>query len=383
MTVHNVGQGLFCSGEIRVFDCSQNHKFVYVYDCGSSSSAHYLSKAIHRFSHKITEIDLLIISHFDEDHINGVSRLLGKCKVKRVLLPDISLEERLVLAFRSKVGISNKNYEFYLDPAKFILTKFTVGEVLIVPPASGQTSDIDKKDFDIRDNPIVYDEDSTFKSTNPRIKKLKPGSKLTVFNCFEFIPYNDNFVIKNRIQRKFRQAIDKERKNLIGARTSTDIEHSLLKLSEKYNQAFKSGNNGYRKNVISLFMFIAPINFDINITCLISPYLFKKISVNKNAFLFTGDAYLCSKRRLKKLKDFITTAKFLNISCFQIMHHGADGSSFKGLAKEINPLISVCSSDPYGSYKHPHKSVLTDFKPYNFCQADSKNYVLASVTSYR
>ncbi len=67
-----VGQGCFYAGSIK----NDIEEFVIVYDCGTISSRNYLLDSIDEFKRHYKKIDLLMISHFDEDHVNGVSELL-------------------------------------------------------------------------------------------------------------------------------------------------------------------------------------------------------------------------------------------------------------------------------------------------------------------
>lgn len=76
-----VGHGLFYSGTITD-DLSQK-TFSFVYDCGGTDRT-IVSNAISN-ANLPDKIDLLIISHFHEDHIKGVPQIKGR--VKKVILP--------------------------------------------------------------------------------------------------------------------------------------------------------------------------------------------------------------------------------------------------------------------------------------------------------
>lgn len=72
---HNVGQGLFYSGEIKL---DKDIGFNFVYDCGSTSSG-YIKRVVKSFKSSIdkNEIDLLVISHLHDDHTRGLNELLN------------------------------------------------------------------------------------------------------------------------------------------------------------------------------------------------------------------------------------------------------------------------------------------------------------------
>jgi len=89
--LHPVGQGAFFSEQF--FDDAGMVVFNVVYDCGEKNTTKHLVKEIDNtfnLTDKPEVIDILFISHLDEDHINGISYLVGKkCLTKDsvVILP--------------------------------------------------------------------------------------------------------------------------------------------------------------------------------------------------------------------------------------------------------------------------------------------------------
>ena len=89
-TFHNVGYGLFYSGEIRYVNRRVNsrseRKFRLIYDCSSTSKS-LVERAIDNFKNGISEhnVDLLVISHFHEDHVSGLRKLLTEFTIENVL----------------------------------------------------------------------------------------------------------------------------------------------------------------------------------------------------------------------------------------------------------------------------------------------------------
>ena len=86
-TIHPVGQGAFCSEQF-FYDKDKCPFFTAVYDCGAhNKNAHARIKQINEFR---ANVDLLFISHFHDDHINGVLDLLkDKDKVYKIVIPGI------------------------------------------------------------------------------------------------------------------------------------------------------------------------------------------------------------------------------------------------------------------------------------------------------
>lgn len=99
--IHPVGQGLFYSGKITY---KNQTKFRMVFDCGSlTGGACQEEVKLYRDSAFLAEkqIDLLAISHFDADHVNQIGSLLaGGIKVKKLVMPFLTFEERLFLVLR-------------------------------------------------------------------------------------------------------------------------------------------------------------------------------------------------------------------------------------------------------------------------------------------
>lgn len=126
-TVHPVGQGLFYSGMVNVKSDSHQHNapsFNFVFDCGSLNIANADEEVDlyrHRHLPDSTDLDLLVISHFDADHVSHIERLLDKKKVKRVVLPFATLEERLFLVLKHYNFISGTTKPWDAFTVRFIL----------------------------------------------------------------------------------------------------------------------------------------------------------------------------------------------------------------------------------------------------------------------
>src|SRR3546814_4707900 len=85
---HPVGQGMFASGHLKRTN-SNDTEFSWIYDCGSASAGQLEIGAVNRLAAHLggpkPRIDLLVISHFDHDHISGIPHLLSTFDVKRIL----------------------------------------------------------------------------------------------------------------------------------------------------------------------------------------------------------------------------------------------------------------------------------------------------------
>ena len=115
-----VGQGGFYSESFS----TENSKFNVVYDCGSVSKG--IDKVISNSFDKNEDIDILFISHFDNDHVNKIKILTNRGrKIKNVVMPLLSDENKcILLALYKSLGkdhedsieiISNPNIFFGND----------------------------------------------------------------------------------------------------------------------------------------------------------------------------------------------------------------------------------------------------------------------------
>ena len=132
-TFHSVGQGLFHSGRIGDFQ--------YVYDCGTSSGTRYVEKALLMHPRPNRPLDLLVLSHFHADHMNGVKRLLQIHNgAKEIVLPYLLPEERLMAgagyahATRAK-ALDHDYISFVSNPVDFLRENAAEGQISMLDPA--------------------------------------------------------------------------------------------------------------------------------------------------------------------------------------------------------------------------------------------------------
>ena len=131
---HPIGQGFFYTGNIAIKN-NRHGAFNFVYDCGTNSKRIFLDNETTNYKNILehTTIDLLVISHFDSDHVNGVVDLLKGIRCKRLVIPYYSPSERLVL-----YAVDSSRDDEYLvllrDPIAFFSDgeKFRIDEIVVV-----------------------------------------------------------------------------------------------------------------------------------------------------------------------------------------------------------------------------------------------------------
>lgn len=122
---HSVGQGLFYSGILNQNINRQHRVFTFVYDCGTSSSKAFLNREIDNFKLLLPKVDgkrhldLLVISHLHDDHVNGLERLLSDVGVDTVVMSYVDDELRMLAQLESE-NDSEFLRQFYADPLDWL-----------------------------------------------------------------------------------------------------------------------------------------------------------------------------------------------------------------------------------------------------------------------
>ena len=153
-TFHPVGQGLFYTGSISCGEKVYN----FVYDCGGGIWD--INRAVKSYFDRIADkgIDLIVLSHLHEDHINGVRTLLGlinksgNSKRSRIVIPYSNRVMNLLYEYEyvSKFGYDDFMSEFYNDPIKTIKEENEDCEIILI------ASDLKKAVSDAEEDGLVF-----------------------------------------------------------------------------------------------------------------------------------------------------------------------------------------------------------------------------------
>lgn len=153
LELHPVGHGLFASGSVRI---DTGPSFDWVYDCGSLSNVRGPLKAeVARWRKDLnrSSFDLLVISHLDRDHVNGLPSLLRAATPRHVLLPYFFPAERLLIALTSR-ALSSWDQRFILDPARELFRLAPGAKVTFLiggQDLRGSVAEVSPEGGDIRD----------------------------------------------------------------------------------------------------------------------------------------------------------------------------------------------------------------------------------------
>lgn len=423
---HGVGQGLFSSGSLVMLNGTASSQFNWVYDCGTSSSQHYLDSALGGLERDIRTptgrrpyLDLVTISHFDKDHISGLVKLLERFDVGDLLLPYMPLWQRLVIAFHAHRGHRSRLTNFLVNPVAFIAAVPESNVKRILFASGGPPLEEPRRDAGISPQPerppAPDDERAEHRRAKPisvevetenlsslgtadgmrfdatrmteaarngtSVAFLKVGTALVVAGCWEFMPYNDA-QLAPMASAAFRNEVFRLRSDLLGGVKSV-ATRTLEVLKRLYAKEFDFNGHDENNNLISLFLYAGPTEpctADAYAGHLWEPYWYWRwrnrrdgvelIPTCRGSLLYTGDGYLDTDARFASMGAFLGPHRVNSLAALQVMHHGARANWHTGLADKIRPEFSVFSSNPlHRGYRHPHTEVLEDFAPYRPLQA--------------
>jgi len=381
---HPIGQGCFYTGEIYLAD--SNNTFNFVYDCGTDSKAIYLNNEIDKYKNRIIDksLDLLIISHFHDDHVSGVFRLLDGIHCKRLIIPYYLPIERLLLYAKS--FSKNDDYRLMLqNPINFFSNdRFNIDEIILIggpdkenkqdaetrqnPPFDKKTLEniLDIKEFEFEaeflnesESKQMINNINELESDHINANKLKllsrPYAVLSSIWVFLFYLQRRDIDITN-----FANDIDDLLE--INKITLKDIfeVNILIELREIYRRHFNVD-----LNTTSLVLFHEPLfkienpsHFYLCNNLYISSMI---CSRNKFGTLLTGDIYLNTITKIQKLQDYFN-GNMGQVCVFQVPHHG---SARNWLLTTPNSLESFCYyliNHALGRKSHPSLKVVEHIK---------------------
>lgn len=117
-----------------------------VYDCGSLSGSNLLHKRIDDCFDHGEKIHALFLSHFDEDHVNGLEYLLQHTQVEHIFFPLLTEEDKALICLQHLVNNAfDDEYSFWLrfalEPLETIEQMELDYTPMLHPVRSGDESD--------------------------------------------------------------------------------------------------------------------------------------------------------------------------------------------------------------------------------------------------
>ena len=398
MIQHPVGQGGLFSGTLDLWDT----RFRWVYDCGSvRSDEESRNREIDTIS-IMGDIDVLYLSHLDDDHVNGIARLLGNCKVKDVVIPHLYDYEFLAfMAMDLRMGdiseLSRNYIEMAFDETNWFLER-RVERVIRIQrsDSTGPTplSSEDSGDGGYR-GPTDPSEDDTSGVLGPdageRIQSswisgdgsdaLSRTKRGTVFDAradscsvMNYQGWNLNWTLvpyvyqpntkrmkafKKNLKREFKSVTRKDILEIV--KDATEIR----RLRDCYSGMWKD------HNLVSMSLYCGPIisrgHYELT-----SGELSEEKCVG--GWLLTGDANLSGVRHPKRFFEWYK--RYINsVGVFMAPHHGSNRSIGDNVLQHMPNLRTCYAAAGTNGYGHPGIEVkkLSKRNRVNFHEVDTSD----------
>lgn len=342
-TIHPIGQGAFYSEKFRIG--SEEHMIVY--DCGAvSKNKKDLKSEISDFKLNYKgEIDALFISHFYQDHVNGIKELDDRCHIKKIIIPNLN-ENKWFYLVQSIVTDSFEETKAFFD-----FLDDNMKRVISVDPVREGIEDENNSETHLLED------------LNPS-KTIQSGLRLSLsdlkFAPWVFIPINFSYD-KDKINE-----LKRELENIDITFTGVENIPKLIadkrkEINDTYKKVFKNVNEA------SMLLYSGS---NINTTEKVGPFIwchspwyyfpFRECPIPE-ACLYTGDATLNISRgtQIKKILSSLVQ----HIGTLQIPHHGAH-RNFKiedfSRESDFNFMNKICfaSFGETNLYGHPSISLI-------------------------
>lgn len=364
-----VGQGLFYSGNIEY---GPGKSFNFVYDCGSSSQN--IDKIVDCYVETSLidkTLDMLVISHFDEDHISGIPKLLTEVKkIKKIFIPYKNGIENYLLFLAFIYGNDGNINE-------------KVDEIILVNSTEPENENENNRDFEELNTSIEIEDN--FSLPNIKVGVLNDSS-INYRNFWKFKFYN-TYLRKTDFTSKIKEEIktlikdsgckgleellkklNSPVKNDENCDKEISVKNSLKKIYEKYCSS-SYGNS--KQNQSSLCLYHSPLLNNVNTEILISnhlglissllPYDFFSVMGTKPGTLLTGDISLKQEKQSKRYNDFKKhyENEHLDVLYFLTPHHGSSKNWNKYVLYDFPMAYFYLNSAGLSNkFNHPSDSVV-------------------------
>lgn len=386
---HPVGQGCFYTGR---FETAQNKIFNFVYDCGSNTTGPFLQNAIHNYKSSLDKntIDMVIISHFDEDHVNGVFELLKGVTCTNLIIPYYSPIERLALYLKTS-QIDDDYSRMLQNPIAFFDSdeRFDISNIILVggtdpyeespedespekePPSDeteNESFNLDGQLLSEEEHEKVLEEIKRYYKEEITSKKMRILRKPYIIKMYiwEFVFYlrkYDKILLIDSFSKDVDQIL---LQNKIGVAGLFD-PNIIKQLKNRYRRWFAKN-----LNLTTLVVFHGPRNtciWDVYMICNPCPYPYPyrfhccyfdgTFSDLKLGTLLTGDADLSTSNKVNKMITYFTSFKcFDKIGLLQVPHHGSKYSWLDDVPNRLHDFLIYVINHGRTRQKHPALEVV-------------------------
>lgn len=353
-----VGQGAFYLEQFNI----HGDRINVVYDCGSSTGIKYVKREIKENLKRNETVHAIFISHFDNDHINGIPYLLKYCNVKNIFLPIITERNKKIILLKYLSDSEHHSKEDFFYRFVFKPNELRELENIQLYYIDEYNSDNDKR----RDEFYYTNKDKNI--INTRFSDGIEQIQQIIFNenkeiiqderNWMYIPFNfrqegwDELIVK-QLEYEFESNID-----------NIEINDIFLnsKKKKRLKKIFSTVVGDFNSNSMTLFSGIKSKSCQqvlpfghwfhyLNHRCLQPIW-------RLNGCLYTGD-YNASKEEEWNALYTAYRKYWKYIGCIQIPHHGSK-YSYNKIFTHLDTYY-VVSAGYTNRYHHPNAEVVKDF----------------------
>ena len=362
-TFHPVGQGAFYSERFHGKD--EGVDFCIVYDCGTKTSKEKVNPAtvIQDAFEDSTPIDILFISHFDEDHVSMIEKLANRRRIKRVVLPLLPVEETVVLqAYYHQTG-NSIGERLLTDPIGFFEKETAVlyvdqaGNESVEPLNSSVEVD---RAFSTDTDVVVLTPNGDQLDAEPRGCIKIPSGTMIFVPCHTWCYIPHNYKYSERHDALMNELSKRTDIDLTRLGEASYLVSKRIELNEVYKslQTIKCGNI----NENSMLVYSGP-----------PQYRSAKLHAwggcwsycgffwwheDRSACIYSGDSDF-NKVRIHRVYG----SHWKNVGTVQIPHHGSAGSFSAGfLGNGTSCYLCPISAGQQNQHGHPAPTVLKNIQ---------------------
>lgn len=356
-TFHPVGQGGFFTEK---FSEDGKQTYMVAYDVGSKKLSVLKSEI-----NSIGKVDVVILSHLHDDHINGIDTLCKKNKDLKIIIPILNSDEMLETALYNALYSSSK---------KVVYNKKSLSKVYGIPL---------KNIIEVKKS----EKDPPKKKIDIKSIKNSVTDKIIQYKNWNYILYNPASQQSKSIINAITQSKDADIQAIWDTNNNTIDESALNKvftiksklaiLKKIYEKVCGTGNNysmslySGPENDLSLSN-VAKISGAVSYPCLFPIIGVRSLQRNMIQFcdakighcLYLGDLEVADTAICNGLINFYGTF-WDKIHIIQEPHHGSENgynSLLQKMSDQQTPIIRlfVISVGLNNTYGHPSVQVIND-----------------------
>lgn len=374
-TIHPVGQGGFYTERFKEISSFKKKSYNVVYDCGSDTGkagngiSRYVQREIDSVFSRNEKIDIVFISHLDNDHINGLEYLIREHDVRNICIPLLNSNEKLLALVKCAVeGLRETSfvYKFILDPVESVSGLPKPPRIIFVSPLG--------ENFENSERSIL--------SVNQFPDNLKTGNQIVLENSesigipslhgkrryfWIYLPVNlDGAELSEKLEGYLNEEKIPVPTNSEEIKMLLENRSAFKKLKAFYQALPHGGINAHSMIVYSGPPEVTRCGFEgfwrlayaDLYTRLYEHLYFERVYKypKSSGCLYTGD-FAINKVKWSRIKSYCASL-IEQIGVLQLPHHGSR-HNYDSCMLENSPVcfISVGRANKYG---HPDRSVIED-----------------------